>query len=143
MVRILLLFFGILAISCSSNDPDATDAFIGTWQTAKQISTDQVYFATYEISKTSKESLHIIVSEHFESLDGKFDNYVISYPFDQVPLTSSSSFSFNSFREVGNGQIVRYWGSGPLKSTTLTLAMIMKYDDQDISSDMIIDLTKK
>jgi hypothetical protein len=87
--------------------------------------------------------LHILVNEHFESLDGEFDNYVISYPFDQVPLTSSRSFSFNSFREVGNGQIVRYQGSGSLKSTTLTVAMTMKYDDQDISADMIIDLTKK
>lgn len=143
MRRILILFVGILAISCSSNEPDATDNFIGTWQTDVQRSTDQVYFATYEISRTSEKLLHIVVNEHFESLDGKFDDYVVSYPFDQVPLTSSDSFSFDSFREVGNGQIVRYRGSGSLKSTTLTLDMLMKYDDQDFGMDMIIPLTKK
>lgn len=143
MIRILLLFIGILAISCSSNDPDATDAFIGTWQTDVQKSTDQVHFATYEISKIDEKSLQIIVNEHSESLDGKFDNYVVSYQFDQVPLTSASMFSLNSFRELGNGQIVRYRGSGSLESSILTLNMLMKYDDQDFGMDMIIPLTKK
>ncbi|MBE9461882.1 hypothetical protein ACFP1I_31690 [Dyadobacter subterraneus] len=143
MRRILLLFVGILAISCSSNEPDATDNFLGTWQTDVQRSNDRVYFATYEISRSTEKSLHINVNEHFESLDGKFEDYVDSYTFDQITLTSSDSFSFNSFREVGNGQIVRYRGIGTLKSTTLTLDMLLKYDDQDFGIDMIIPLTKK
>ncbi|MET7253693.1 hypothetical protein ACWKW6_00995 [Dyadobacter jiangsuensis] len=143
MIRVFLLFIGILVIACSSKEPDPTGTFIGTWQTAVQKSTDQVYFATYDISRTSEKSLHIIVNEHFESLDGKFDDYIITYPFDQVPMTSSNSFSFDSFREVGNGQIVRYKGSGSLKSSTLTLNMFMKYDDQDFGMDMTIPLTKK
>lgn len=143
MIRVFLLFIGITLIACSSKEPDPTGTFIGTWQTAVQKSTDQVYFSTYDISKTTEKSLHIIVNEHFESLDGKFDDYIITYPFDQVPMTSSNSFSFDSFREVGNGQIVRYKGSGSLKSSTLTLNMLMKYDDQDFGMDMTIPLTKK
>lgn len=145
MRKLLLLFVSILVISCSSKDPkpEVTEAFIGTWQTAVQRSTDQVYFATYEISKTNDHSLHIVVSEHFESLDGKFEDFVVSYPFDPVPMTSSHTFSFNSFREVGNGQIVRYKGTGSLNTSTLTLDMFMKYDDQDFGMDMTIPLTKK
>lgn len=143
MIRVFLLFIGILLVACSSKEPDPTGTFIGTWQTAVQKSTDQVYFATYDISRTNEKSLHIIVNEHFESLDGKFDDYIITYPFDQVPMTSPNSFSFDSFREVGNGQIVRYKGSGSLKSSTLTLNMFMKYDDQDFGMDMTIPLTKK
>lgn len=142
MRTILLLFVSILAFSCSSNEPDAADAFIGKWQTEVQRSIDQVYYATYEISKSNENSLNIIVNERFESLDGKFDNYTISYEFDQVPLTSSSSFSFDSFREVGNGQIVYYKGTGSLKSSALTLNMVMKYDDQDFGMDMVISLKK-
>lgn len=142
-MKAFLLFIGVLLIACSSKEPDPTGTFVGTWQTAVQKSTDQVYFATYDISRTSEKSLHIIVNEYFESLDGKFDDYIITYPFDQVPMTSSNSFSFDSFREVGNGQIVRYKGSGSLKSSTLTLNMFMKYDDQDFGMDMTIPLTKK
>jgi hypothetical protein len=91
-------------VSCSKNepDPDLTQQYVGSWKTQAQRATTQVYWITYEVKKISNKLVTINVGDHWESLNGEFDDYTDEYLLDSVKVNSDQSIHIKSSRVLAN-----------------------------------------
>lgn len=132
-------------VSCSKNeaDPDLTQRYVGGWKTEVQRATTQVYWATYEVKRISNKLVTINVGDHWESLNGEFDDYTDEYLLDSVKVNSDQTIHIKSSRVLANGQKLSYDGSGQIVSDTLTIRMIMDYDNMGNDFPTVIKLAKQ
>jgi hypothetical protein len=132
-------------VSCSKNeaDPDLTQQYVGSWKTEVQRTTQQVYWTSYEIKRVSNSLLTIKAGERWESLQGEFDDYTDEYILDSLKVNSDQSIHIKSSRVLANGQELSYDGSGEIVNDTLTIRMIMDYDNMGNDIPTVMKLTKQ
>ena len=127
-------------VSCSKNeaDPDLTQKYVGSWKSEVQRTNTQVYWVTYEVKRISNNLVSINAGDHWESLNGEFDNYTDEYLLDSAKVNSDQTIHIKSSRILANSQKLSYDGTGQIGSDTLTIQMIMDYDNMgnDIPTPM-------
>lgn len=95
------------------------------------------------MKKISNNLVAINVGDHWESLNGEFDNYTDEYLLDSVNVTSDQTIHIKSSRVIANGQNISYNGSGQISHDTLTIKMIVDYDNMGNDIPTIIKLAKQ
>lgn len=138
-----LLILSLISCSEKEADPDLTQRYVGSWKTEAQRAPTQVYWITYEVKKISNNLVAINVGDHWESLNGEFDNYTDEYLLDSVNVTSDQTIHIKSSRVIANGQNISYNGSGQISHDTLTIKMIVDYDNMGNDIPTIIKLAKQ
>lgn len=142
----LIIAIALLSlVSCSKDeaDPDLTQQYLGSWKSEVQRAPTQVYWVTYEVKRISNKLVSINAGDHWESLNGEFDNYIDEYLLDSVKVNSDQTINIKSSRVLANGQKLSYDGSGQIVSDTLTIQMIMDYDNMGNDIPTVMKLTKQ
>lgn len=143
LLVVATLIFSVISCSEKETNPDLTQQYVGSWKTEVQRTTQQVYWTSYEIKRISNTLLTINAGERWESLLGEFDDYTDTYTLDSVDIRSDRSINIKSSRVLANGQNVSYNGSGQIINDTLTIRMIVDYDNMGNDIPTIIKLAKQ
>ncbi|GGH35388.1 hypothetical protein GCM10007423_26980 [Dyadobacter endophyticus] len=137
--------FALLSlISCSKNeaDPDLTQEFVGTWKTDIQKSSHEIVSSTYDFKRISNNLLRIEVAQKFESVQGDFDDYADRYVLDSARVSEDRFVKVKSSRILANGQTVSYDATGQINDDTLTVKIIVDYDNIGNNIPTTIKLTR-
>lgn len=140
---ILIALFSLMSCSKNEADPDLTQQYVGRWKTEAQRSTTQVYRITYDVKKISNNLVTINAGDHWESLNGEFDDYTDEYILDSATINSDRSIHIKSSRVLASSQKLSYDGSGQIVNDTLIIQMVMDYDNSGNYFTPVIKLVKQ
>lgn len=145
MRKLPILLFALFVFSCSKHkepDPDLTTNFIGLWKTEIQKSAQYDIWTTYGIKRISNDLVKVDVKQYVDFHLGDDDDYSDEYTLDSVKVEAYNILKIRNSRTRGN-QKVAYDGKGVLVGNTLTLDIIIDWDNQNQNNLFKIRLTKQ